>query len=283
MKTLFPELQRSQRRADAFSLVEVMVAVGLLAFIIVGLLAMFYQTQRAFRSSATQTDVLEAGRAAMQIIRQDLQEMHAAGHPFVTNFVMLPAKGSSPLVFPLPPKKGGNDLKTELLDLTFLQKISDEWIGVAYRIEGAGAGLGTLKRMEDRHRLDSLDPFTDTQYVSNPQQPGESVYGLITLAGYWDALPVEDAGFHRVIDGVVHFDLIPYDTNGVPLSVTNVYTTNFMPAYVDVELGILEPKTLEQVRARLSAGNTNAAKIYLMDRVERVHMFKQRIPIRTRS
>ena len=76
-------------KANAFSLVEVMVAVGLLAFIIVGLLAMFYQTQRAFRSSATQTDVLEAGRAAMQIIRQDLQDMHAAGHPFVTNFLMV--------------------------------------------------------------------------------------------------------------------------------------------------------------------------------------------------
>jgi type II secretory pathway pseudopilin PulG len=276
MKALFPELQPSQRKAAAFSLVEVMVAVGLLAFIIVGLLAMFYQTQRAFRSSATQTDVLEAGRAAMQIIRQDIQEMHAAGHPLVTNFLMLPARGSTTLAFPLPPKTGTNDLKTELLDLTFLQKISDEWVGVAYRIEGAGAGLGTLKRMEERHRLDSLDPFTDTQVA--PEQ-----YGLITLGTYWDGLPAGDAGFHRVIDGVVHFDLIPYDTNGVPLSITNVFTTNFVPAYVDVELGILEPKTLEQVRARLNALNTNAARIYLKDRVERVHMFKQRIPIRTRS
>ena len=147
--------------------------------------------------------------------------------------------------------------------------------GVAYRIEGGANGCGVLKRMEERHRLDSLDPFTDTQVA--PEQ-----YGLVTLADYWDKLPADDAGFHRVIDGVVHFNLIPYDTNGVPLSFTNVYTANFFPAYVDMELGIVEPKTLDQFRARLDK-LPGVAQNYLTNRVERVHMFKQRIPIRTRS
>src|SRR3954452_6174254 len=110
MNTVAIKADSKTRRAGGFSLVEVMVAVGLLAFIIVGLLAMFYQTQRAFRSSATQTDVLEAGRASMQIIRQDLQDMHAAGHPFVTNFLIVLSKNSNPLSFPLPPKKNGDAL-----------------------------------------------------------------------------------------------------------------------------------------------------------------------------
>src|SRR4051794_33142518 len=116
MNTAYTQPLTPRGKANAFSLVEVMVAVGLLAFIIVGLLAMFYQTQRAFRSSATQTDVLEAGRAAMQIIRQDLQDMHAAGHPFVTNFLIVQARASSPLSFPLPPKNNGNALFTDLVD-----------------------------------------------------------------------------------------------------------------------------------------------------------------------
>src|SRR5436190_15569231 len=88
-----------ERQQDAFSLVEILVAVGLLAFIIVGLLAMFYQTQRAFRSSATQTDVLEAGRAVMQMIRQDLMDVHATDNTNVISFVSLdPRKPSQVIV-----------------------------------------------------------------------------------------------------------------------------------------------------------------------------------------
>ncbi|HPC60329.1 MAG TPA: prepilin-type N-terminal cleavage/methylation domain-containing protein, partial [Verrucomicrobiota bacterium] len=69
MKPFFriPILRRRRRRS-AFSLVEILVTVALLSFIVLGLLAMFHQTQRAFRSSITQTDVLEAGRALTEII-----------------------------------------------------------------------------------------------------------------------------------------------------------------------------------------------------------------------
>jgi hypothetical protein len=44
--------------SQRFSLIEIMVTVGLLTFIILGLLLMFNQTQRAFRTGMTQTDVL---------------------------------------------------------------------------------------------------------------------------------------------------------------------------------------------------------------------------------
>src|SRR3954462_6530810 len=120
MNAIATKMNSSASRAGAFSLVEVMVAVGLLAFIIVGLLAMFYQTQRAFRSSATQTDVLEAGRATMQLIRQDLQDMHVAGHPLVTNFLIQASPARPPLTFPLPPNKTAADtLNADLVSLNF--------------------------------------------------------------------------------------------------------------------------------------------------------------------
>src|SRR5947207_12610645 len=54
--------------SPGFSLIEIMVTVSLLTFIILGLLLMFNQTQRAFRTGMTQTDVLEAGRATMDML-----------------------------------------------------------------------------------------------------------------------------------------------------------------------------------------------------------------------
>src|SRR2546427_12839187 len=59
-------------RHSAFSLIEIMVTVALLSFIVLGLLAMFTQTQRAFTSGMTQTDVMQSGRAVVETIARDL-------------------------------------------------------------------------------------------------------------------------------------------------------------------------------------------------------------------
>jgi len=61
--------------ARGFSLIEILITVGLLSFIILGLLLMFNQVQRAFRSSMTQTDVLESGRAVTDSLARELAEM----------------------------------------------------------------------------------------------------------------------------------------------------------------------------------------------------------------
>src|SRR5437879_197722 len=85
-----PTLQHSNtprfRRCSAFSLIEIMVAVALMSFIVLGLLAMFTQTQRAFRASMTQTDVLESGRIATDMIVRELGQMSASDRAYTTNF-----------------------------------------------------------------------------------------------------------------------------------------------------------------------------------------------------
>src|SRR5438552_855059 len=63
------------RALSAFSLIEILITVGLLSFIILGLLLMFNQVQRAFRSSTTQADILEAGRAVADMLARELEEM----------------------------------------------------------------------------------------------------------------------------------------------------------------------------------------------------------------
>src|SRR5439155_24110359 len=66
----------------AFTLVELLVAVALMSFIVLGLLAMFSQTQRAFRASMTQTDVLESGRIFTDMMARELGQLAPMDRPF---------------------------------------------------------------------------------------------------------------------------------------------------------------------------------------------------------
>src|SRR5204862_1466574 len=113
-----------------------------------------------------------------------------------------------------------DNLRTERLDLTFLQKISDEWVGIRYRIDSATNGVGTLRRMEERLPLDTFDPYSDTLPNGDPQ------LGLINSSIRWAKLPDDSIDFRRVIDGVVQFSLTAYDTNGVAFAPNYAFTTN---------------------------------------------------------
>ena len=60
---------------SGFSLIEIMIVVGLLSVIILGLMGMFSQTQRAFQLGMSQTDVLESGRIATDLIVRELAQI----------------------------------------------------------------------------------------------------------------------------------------------------------------------------------------------------------------
>ena len=78
------ELVNPVRGQRGFSLVEILMTVALLSVIILGLVAMFDQTRRAFTSSMTQVDVLEGGRAATALIASDLEQLtpcYASNNP----------------------------------------------------------------------------------------------------------------------------------------------------------------------------------------------------------
>ena len=75
----------------AFSVLELLVAVGLLSLIVLALYAMFDQTQKALHASIGQVDVMEGGRSAMDLIARDLARAQSPnlpatpGDPAVTN------------------------------------------------------------------------------------------------------------------------------------------------------------------------------------------------------
>jgi hypothetical protein len=280
--------------ATGLSLVEILVAVGLLSFIMLGLLMTFNQTQRAFRSSITQADVLEAGRATMDMMSRELEQMAPSEYPDVwvsgawyraTNFFAdLPGVYTNqvqPLVQPLPGSGVRDNLAQQLF---FLTRLNQDWIGIGYRVvpDAPGASVGTLYR------------FTITNARSAPITTAGTIFANLATAS-------------RVADGVVHLRVRAFATNGFLIVPTNAYAltpqgpfrpvqnctvsgnaadpqqaacyfmSNAVPAYVDLELGILEPQVLKRSKSIIAP---LAQSNFLSGYAAQVHLFRQRIPIR---
>ncbi|MEW6303612.1 MAG: prepilin-type N-terminal cleavage/methylation domain-containing protein [Verrucomicrobiota bacterium] len=259
-----------RRGARALTLLELMVAVTILTVIILGLYSMFDRTQSAFRASITQVDVLEQGRAVVELLSRELEQMRASQQVGGTNLYVAPI----PFVGSFTQSRfdGTVYFTNEHQEVFFLNR-PDHWHGIAYLVVAGSTnaadqvlyanGVGTLARYEtatNQHLLISNNLLT-------------TFLNLTNLSNY-----------QRVAEGVVHFAVRAYDTNGL-LLLTNSYafTNQDLPSYLEVELGVLETKAYEQARSIL---NTNDQRAFLSDsnniRGSRVHMFVQRIPVRSR-
>lgn len=282
-------------RANAFSLIEILVVVGLLSIIILGLVAMFSQTQRAFRLGMAQVDVLESGRAVTDMMSRELAQMAPSRASNTVNFYvglarMLPAY--QPLKQDLP----GNPapLRANLIEeLFFLTKENQTLTGIGYYVSGADGGVGTLYRYT-----------SNNVFGQNPAQ---------LFSGYNQTL--NDAitrnvftNLNRILDGVVHFKVRAYTPDGRWITNVNQFavnqfgvvenaevlepnlsryavgesefyrlTTNAVPASVELELGVLEERAI--VRARTITDPLARAK-YLAGEAGKVHLFRLRVPVR---
>jgi prepilin-type N-terminal cleavage/methylation domain-containing protein len=275
----------------AFTLVEVLVVVVLMSFIILALMAVFNSTQSAFRASITQTDVLEGGRAAMGLMKSDLESMapsfgvsnSAVNFYANTNFYQYQS-GSTPLVQSLA---GSGYLRTNVLENFFiLTRQNTTWTGVGYVVDTTSTNY-----------FNPLYRFTATANVSAQNMP----WGLYTNFFDNTVLPVSPANTNlsHLMDGVVHLTVRAYDrnglwmTNGYPFGYANIAKnvwfsgpawgevgfymfSNTLPASVEIQLGMLEDRTLQ--RAQSISGLTQSN--YLAQQAGKVHLFRQRIPIR---
>ena len=294
----------------AFSLVEILVTVALLSFIILGLVAMFSQVQRAFRTSMNQVDQLEAGRAVTEMLPRELEQMIPSGRPgqYAFNFYSQILR-SKPLTQSLP---GTAVLRTNLLaDCFMLLRENQNWRGIGYCVRTndingrlwfpevqpgnpGQMGVGSLYRFETN--LPVLYPHGHPK-SGLPQDPS-SLYIAFQAA----CIPGSAAISNRICDGVIHFRFRAFDTNGMLLlppgrpgrivtqSSASVaypeiglyqFSSNAVPASVEMELGIIEQHAWERY---LSIGAPAARLNYLRSAdfyiSSRVHLFRQRIPIR---
>jgi len=272
-----------------------MVVVSLLSLIVLALMAVFSTTQRAFRSGVTQTDVLEGGRAAVDLIASDLHGMTPSGgtntpsgwsiYGAVNFGVADNLSYSTPLVQPLP---GYLVSRTNLLQEVFiLNRQNTKWWGVGYAVASNSAdGLFALYRMEY--------PTTNGIGTNNP-------VGIFSAFSSFFSNP-PTAGSH-LINGVVNFSVRAYDPNGYWINAGNAghlaYTnffqatnatiysnqggeaglimySNVVPAAVELNLAVVEDRALARAQSFPTfASQTN----YLSQQAGAVHVFRQRVII----
>ncbi len=275
-------------RRRGFTIVELLVAISILTLIVLVLYGLFDQVQRALRSNVAQVDVHEGGRAGMEMMSREMEQIQAGNS--VTN-VNLFTGFTTAIPFRQSLLKAGENRVNDLEEVFFQSLLNKHWVGTGYRVLAintngiatnfAGMGVGTLCR----YRL--------SNHVANVRSP--SLYSRVMAVA-----PTNLANFQRVIDGVVHFRALAYDHNGI--LITNNFNTNILsgvfvstnvfindieygyaftnralPAYVEIELGVLEPHILERYR---SYSNPTVASNYLARQAGAIHLFQQRVPIR---
>ncbi len=272
----------------AFSLIEIMVTVALLSFIILGLVAMFGQTQRAFTSSMTQTDVLENGRAVTEMLARELTEMTPSFKPNTTNFFseVDSVNFSQPLFQDLPGPNTPRAVRTNVVQkFFFLSRVNQTWNGIGYMVmpDTANAGVGKLYRYSavvHNNRRDLL-PLLSSNFLWAP------------MTGVSE----------RIADGIVHLRLRAFDRDGqlitpfwptnlalratsarywdavLPDQVDSYFVSNAVPASLELEVGVLESQTLERFKS-LAAASPAVQRQFLSNHVGQVHLFRQRIPVR---
>lgn len=286
----------SRAHARAFTLVELLVAISVLTLIVLVLYGLFDQVQKALRSNVAQVDVLEGGRAAGQLLSGDAEQMVAGSQPASTNlYIDLTA---------LPYQQALLDTNrvNALQELFFLSHTNKSWIGTGYRVlfvntNGIAAafanGVGTLCRYSTN--VSDWDFPNLPTPLNAPGLPRTNIFWRIM-----NPQPGNLASYQPVLDGVVHFRVQAFDTNGL-LMVSNIYpnvtivtnlvfqgavtreirysfTNSALPSYLEVQLGILEPHVLERYR---SYSDPTVASNYLARQAGAVHLFQQRIPIRS--
>jgi len=276
----------------AFSVIEILVVVTLISVIILGLVAMFSQTQRAFRTGMTQTDVLESGRMATDMISRELEQITPSYQDSnAPNFlVWLPLV--PPLVQALP---GSTFPRTNICDdVFFLTRRNQDWVGIGYFVREGNPTTGVL----------SLPPAgVGTLYRFETNAPALSGLSPAHLYAGFLAARANEAGNSKILDGVQHFRLNAYNTNGdwilfdrdISASGTQTnsdvrlssivpdeigfysFYSNAVPASVEMELGILEDRAWERFKSLPDAASQYR---YVTNQVGRVHLFRQRVPIR---
>ena len=274
-------------RAPGFTVVELMVAISVMTLIVLVLYGLFDQTQRAMRGNVSQVDVLEGGRAAMDMIATDMEQMQASNVRSATNLWVQLIRRQT-----VQQLSGPGEVRfSELQECMFLTKPGGYWEQFGYVVLphqnlNVTQPMGTLYRIALSNHV--------SQFTSNSLS-GLYLTNRANLFQYGT-----NALFQKVTDGVVHFRVRVLDAQGIPHSLTNVVSTNVwmnldplatvqselryafldnaLPAMVEVELGILDPQVVGRLK---SMPNPTMAAEYLAKQSGRLHLFHQRIPIRT--
>jgi hypothetical protein len=247
-------------------------------------MAVFSSTQAAFRASLTQTDVLEGGRSVMGMLKSDLESM-TPSYLRATNFYAAVSNN-----FPQPLTGSSASRSNVMEDVFFITRENQTWKGIGYfvrsnlLVSGMVGTPGVLYRFETNNSA--------AQFAGNPG----AMFVTYNQARMGNMGINPTNGISRILDGVMAFKVRAFDANGfwiaanhTNLTVINIvaitnlnnpemmrYTffySNAVPAAVEVELGVLQ-------RVESLGGSLQTQTNYLAQQAGKVHLFRQRFPIR---
>lgn len=300
----------SALRRRGFTLVEILVVLALLSLIVFALMAVFSNTQRAFRASITQTDTLEGGRAVMDLISADLETMAPAYG--ISNAALVQAGNAlsvgCPVNFaslvktfvgqPYPPTPLLQPLVGSPTQILRTNVLEDIFILSKGNINGVPSWIATGYSVTTNLADGTLYPLYRYYMTTNAASGAFGQFILYTNFVYFNY--TNSATWSHLMDGVVQLTARCYDTNGVwltngyanPLSVsvprnttyigspygepTCYFFSNALPASVLIQMGTLEDRTLQHAESLSGALQSN----YLMNASAQLHLFNKRIWIR---
>ena len=265
----------------AFTLVEVMVVMTLLTFIVIALMGVFSSTQAAFRASITQTDVLESGRAAMDLITGDLRAMAPSFGRSTNNGPVnfyVSTYGYVPLTNQLV---ASGSSRTNVLQNLFVLSRGNlngvpTWYGTGYAVLLSSSNTYSLYRFSNHY------PVAQSLAASN--------LFYRDFNNFWNS----PDSYSHLLDGVVGFRVQAFDVSGAIINyarpngiVTNslvnqpreigyVFYGNAVPATVEIEMTTLEDRALQRAESRPYGPSRTQ---YLSDQAGRLHVFRQRVAI----
>jgi hypothetical protein len=278
------------------------------------LMAVFSSTQTAFRASVTQSDVLQSGRAIMDMITADFRQMAPSDSIYApemtvstnassTNLFNITSPVnfwlSNPYITLLQPLIGvsQNQQRTNQVQCFFILTCENQvWKGVGYFVDTQSSAY-----VYPLYRYDSS---------VMPGRPGPAQIFTNFLSNLASPASDSNTNLHHLLDGVVHLNVRAYDPNGVQLTngyawnqpyivrnatfnqippvttfngdVSIIMCSNTLPAAVEIQLGVLEDRTLARAASFGLAYPTpppyNYAN-YLTQQAGKVHLFRQRVVI----
>jgi prepilin-type N-terminal cleavage/methylation domain-containing protein len=276
----------------AFTLIEVMVVVTLLSLIVLALMTVFNSTQRAFRASVTQSDVLEGGRAVMDLITEDVRKMspsfgnsnNAVNGLGPVNFWVMNNTAYSSLHQSLVGVTDPAIQRTNIVESFFVLSSGNQngvptWYGAGYAVYESPTNLYSL------YRFSTNRPMASANATSN-----------LFYADFENFLNFPN-NYSHLIDGVINLRVRAYDTNGtwmllnqknvttnemifsgelIPHEVGYIFYSNALPASVEIEMATLEDRTLQRAESRPFGALRDT---YLQNQSGAVHVFRQRVSI----
>lgn len=199
-----------------------------------------------------------------------------------------------------------------LHNIFFYNNRTNAWQGIGYRVIYVTNGVGVLQRFETNqfgyrpisnrlanafvnepvtnitfhHVADGVVHLSFVPYDHLGQRMGWDTtnrapdrYLTLRQRTSGAAEPASDTTDFRAAHVVLR-EAFPQADLNLRYTSTFQFRSNAMPSYIEMELGILEPDTLLQFYTMVEDQNPNATN-FLARQISKVHLFRQRIPIRT--